>query len=360
MRYYDIQIRKPNSNELVRPTSLARLNLPSTFTSVVNGQNIPGALKVEFNLLSNNAHSFEGGSYVRIWGVGLTEIAQAFNLNGYPIIVKGGMSKGLPLAKPEQAGVLVSGKIFQAYGNWIGTDQTLELQLLPDVGTQNAPKNFAIVWPKNTPLSQAIESTLAAALPDFTTRTVRISPDLKLAAPMWGTWGTLEEFSKAILQISLLQQFKGIKPIGGGPYPGVKMTVKDKTILVYDGTLDYTVNSKTAPKKIAFNDLIGQPTWLNGTTINFKTVMRADINVGDYVSLPPGLASPYVLTSPGAALPNAPSRAKLTFTGTFNVVRMQHFGDSRQPDAASWCSVFNATFLSGSQDPTNPAQLGGA
>lgn len=350
MRYYDIQIRKPQTNDIVRPASLASLNLPTTFTSLVNGKNLPGALKVEINLLSNNYHSFEAGSYIRVWGIGLSSLAQAANLNGFPIIVKGGMSAGLPLAKPEQNGILISGQIFQAYGNWIGTDQTLELQVLPDTGTANAPKNYVINWPKNTPLSQAIETTLAAALPNFTKRTVKISPDLKMAAPMWGQWGTLQEFADAIFKISMAPQFKGIKPLTGGPYGGVRIpTPKDNTILVYDETVDYTVNSQADPKKIAFEDLIGQPTWLNGTTINFKTVMRADIDVGSYVSLPPGLASPYVLTAPGASSPGAPSRERLTFTGVFNVVRMQHFGDSRQPDAASWCSVYNATFITGSQ-----------
>lgn len=350
MRYYDIQIRQPGSNQLVRPASLAKLNLPSSFTSVINGQNIPGALKVELNLLSFNAHAFEGGSYVRIWGVGLSELVQSFNLNGYPIIVKGGMSKGLPLANPAQAGILASGKIFQAYGNWIGTDQTLELQLLPDTGTTNAPKNYSCIWPANTPLSQAIETTLAAALPNVPNRIIKISPDLKMAGPSWGTWGTLEEFSQAILKMSLLPQFKGLKPIGGGPYPGVKiLPPKDNTILVYDGTVDYTQNSFSNPVKIDFNDLIGQPTWLEASVINFKTVMRADISVGDYIDLPAGLAPPYVLTAPAAATPGASARDRLTFTGTFKVNRMQHFGDSRQPDAASWCSVFNAAFISGSQ-----------
>lgn len=359
MRYYDIQIRRPGSNDLVRPASLARLNLPSTFTSVVNGKNLPGALQVELSLLTYNYHSFEQGSYVRIWGVGLSEISQSNNLNGFPIIVKAGMSKGLPLAKPEQAGIVAQGKIFQAYGNWVGTDQTLELQLQPDTGTANAPKNYSMTWPKNTPLAQAIETTLAVALPDHTV-TVAISPDLKMAAAQWGVWGKLEDFAKAIYNITTQQQFKGIAPLSGGPYPGVRITVKGKNVIVYDGTRNYSDNSAANPIKIKFEDLIGQPTWIEGNTLNFKTVMRADISVGSYVQLPPGLTSPYVLTTPGAALPGTPSRNRLTFTGTFRVTRMQHFGHSRQPDAASWCTVMNASFIQGSQDPTNPAQLGGA
>ncbi len=359
MRYYSIDIRRPNGGALVRPSTLASLNLPASFTSVVNGKNLPGALMVELNIIGYNYHAFEQGSYVRIWGVSLKELAQANDLNGFGIIVKAGMSKGLPLAKPQQSGIVAQGKIQQAFGNWVGTDQSLELQLLPDTGTALTPKNYSFIWPANSPLARAIETTLSMALPDHRVR-MAISGDLKLAAPQWGTYGKLEDFAKAIFNVTTMQQFKGIRPLSGGTYPGVRMTVKDKIVLVYDGTQDYSENSYSNPKQIQFEDLIGQPTWIQENTLNFKCVMRADISVGDYVKLPQGLTSPYVLTTAAAAVPGAPSRAKLIFTTTAKVTRLQHFGNSRQPDAASWCTVMNASFEGNKVDPTNPAQLGGA
>lgn len=357
MRYYSIEIR--NKGELIRPASLASLKLPETFASTVNGRNLPGALMVELNLLSYNYHSFEGSSYVRVWGVSLQELAQSNNLSGYDILVKAGMSKGLPLAKPSQAGIVAQGKIQQAFGNWIGTDQTLELQLLPGTGSGIGPRNYSFNWPANTPLSQAMETVLAVALPREYRVKMAISQDLKFGAAQWGTYGTLEDFAAAVFKISMMSQYQGIVPLSGGKYEGVRITIKDKTVLVYDGTQDYSTNSYNTPKQILFEDLIGQPTWMQGNELNFKCVMRADLSVGDYVKLPQGLSSPYVITTPNAAIPGAPSRNKLTFTGTFKITRMQHFGNSRQPDAASWCTVMNAALITSSLDASNPAQVGG-
>ncbi len=345
MRYYDIRITKP-SGELVRSASFARLGLTNTtFTSVINGRNLPGALAVEINVPAAHYHAFEGGSYVRIWGLSIRELSQSNDLSNCRIVVKAGMSRGLPLAKPQQSGIIAQGKIFQAFGNWVGTDQSLDLQMLPaDTGTQAAPKNYSFVWQANTPLREAIETTLAAAMPGQRP-TIAISDQLKMAAPQWGIFGMLQDFAKAISQLTTQSQFNGIRQLSGATYQGVKIIVKDNRVLVYDGTVDYSANTYVRPKAIAFEDMIGQPTWISPTEVNFKTVMRADVSVGDYVRLSPQLTPPYVLTSPGAAIPGAPSRNDLTFRGTFKVTRMQHFGHSRQPDAASWCTSFNAAFI---------------
>ena len=56
-------------------------------------------------------------------------------------------------------------------------------------------------------------------------------------------------------------------------------------VYAYDGTTSFT------PKAINFFDLIGQPTWLNYAQIQIQVVMRGDIQVGDVVSLPSGLAN---------------------------------------------------------------------
>jgi hypothetical protein len=58
------------------------------------------------------------GSFVRVWGIGVDQINQAQNLHGKPIKVFGGMAKGLPLAKPEQAGLLTQGYVFKSDRLW--------------------------------------------------------------------------------------------------------------------------------------------------------------------------------------------------------------------------------------------------
>lgn len=341
MRYYSITITDPATGNVIRPRIFQPLKLPDTYTSYVNGKTLPGALDIEIQAVAYPYAVPKQGSFIRIWGISLQEISNGTDLNGKDIIVKAGMQKGLPLARPSQNGVILQGSIFQCNGNWIGTDKTLDIMLLP---TEAKPKNFAFNWPKNTPLADAIKATLGTALPNLDPK-ISISGDLKLPGNMVGSYAKLEDFAQAIKRVSNLPAFAGIKTLSGAKYSGVDITVKEKTVLVYDGTADYAANSYSNPKKIDFIDLIGQPTWLNATKINFKCVMRADISVGDYVSLPTSLAPPYVLTTQGSALPNTPARDKLTFKGgKFVVQNVYHWGRYRQPSAEAWCTTYDAVF----------------
>ena len=95
--------------------------------------------------------------------------------------------------------------------------------------------------------------------------------------------------------------------------------------------------AQTAKKNVSYQDLIGQPTWIDAPTISFKTVMRADINVGDYIKLPNTVA-----TSTPQSVIGTPLRNRPTFQGLFQVQIVRHLGNFRQPDAASWVTVFNA------------------
>ena len=95
----------------------------TVFTSYANGQNIQGALQVELDIPVAAMHSPDNaGAFVKIWGVPLSMISQANNLNFKGIKVYGGFQKGLPLANPKQSGFLVRGFISQSFGNWQGTD----------------------------------------------------------------------------------------------------------------------------------------------------------------------------------------------------------------------------------------------
>lgn len=356
MRYYSITLRDPNSGEVYRPKAFQRLNLPDSYTSYVNGKTLPGALNVEIQVQAYNQAAFRQGSFVRIWGVSLEELRSATNLYDFEITVKAGMQKGLPLANPAFAGVIIEGRVFQALGNWSGTDMTLDLMLIPPTGVGTKPLNFPFTWRQGSQLSEAIQSTLRTAMPDYTVK-MAISPQLVATVTETGIYSRLDDFSSAVWKLSQLKQFQGISPQGGGPYPGVHMTVRGKEILVYDRTQDYGGATFNSPKEIKFQELIGQPTWISSTSINFKCAMRADMQVGDYVKLPEKLAPPYVLTSQGAGLPNTPSRDRTTFSGKFVIQEMFHFGNFRQADAASWVTSFNAVFV-----PLNTGQTytGGA
>lgn len=329
MRYYSIIITDPVSGAIVRPKSLAALNLPATYTSFVNGQTLPGALNVELDLSVFDFATPAADSFVRVCGVSLEEVSQANDLNGKNIAVYAGMQKGLPLANPKQAGLIVKGFVFKAFGNWIGPSQTLDLIVQagssPDgLGSAAKPKNLLHSWKKGTPLGDAIKNTLSTAFPGYTAN-VNVSPKLVLAEDDTGYYADVTQYAQYVQNTS--------RAIIGGGYQGVHVTLTDKAFNVYDGT------TQTAPKQIDFLDLIGQPTWIDPLTLQFQCTMRADLSVGDYVKMPPTA----VTTTSGGAVPSGSTlRASSVFQGTFQVGQVRSVGNYRQPSGASWVTVVNA------------------
>lgn len=317
MRFYRIEIFDATSKQPILPTSLGNLGITSLLPS--GGVN-PAALTVEFDIPVAPLHVPNGQAFVRIWGIGLQQIGQAFNLNGADIKVYGGMSKGLPLANPAQQKLLVSGTILQAFGNWVGTDQTIDLILSPQTGTNDKPLNVVLNWLAGTPLADALKVTLKTALPQAVQK-ISVSPRLVLNHNQPGYYNTVEQLAGVIYDLS-----KSIITDAG--YPGVAIGYDGVTVTVSDQS------SPLPPTAIAFQDLIGQPTWVEPQIIQVKTVMRGDIGINDVVTLPQGVVS---------TTANALRRFQdeTTFSGNYVVNAMHHFGASRQPDAASWNTTMN-------------------
>ena len=329
MRYYDIRITSAGGTSAARYVSTQADGTPD-----------PGALMVEIDVNSTAYAVPAGASFVRVWGVSLQELGAAANLTGKGIAVYGGMSKGLPLANPAQQGLLVQGIVQQAFGNWIGTDMTLDLiitagQPLQDKNTPQV-KNFAFSWAKGTPLAAVIRDVLATNYPGITAN-INISDKLVLNYDAPGYYGTLIEFAQAIKRMSLMI-------IGTEQYQGVNVVISGNTFSVYDGT------TFKSPINIAFTDLIGQPTWIENFRIMVTTVMRGDISIGDFIKLPP---KTLLTTTQGA---QSQYRDAAIFQGTYQVggeYGIRHVGNSRQADGRSWISTFDCY-------PNVPPSIGNA
>lgn len=343
MRFYEIQITNPKTGAMIRPKSWEPLKLDATYSSYVNGLTLPGALNVELDMPMAPFGLPKQGAYVKIWGVSWEEIAQSNDLTGCNVTIFAGMKKGLPLAKPAQSRfpLVQNARILQAFGNREDKLQSLDLVLQPSVGTLAKPLSIVIDWDKKT-LAAALETTFRTSFPAFS-RVIAISDSLKMSSQQPGTYKTLQGLASEIKVITQDKQFQGIRPLGGGQYTGVDIYVKGKTIFAVDGTKDVGQPTFNTPLQIAFEDLIGQPTWIAANRINFKTVMRSDIGISDYIRLPANLGSPFVLTQPGnSAFSGVPARSQSTFKGKFWIKEKHEFGNFRQPDARSWVSSINA------------------
>lgn len=328
-RYYSVVITNQGGTVITPPGAAS--GSQATYTSFVNGQIQPNALDMEMDVsvasFDTPAGMGDTGSVVRLWGVSLQEITQAFNLNNNLISVYGGFQKGLPLANPAQAGLLFSGYIQQAYGNWIETDMTLDLVIQAgtgpmgnnNTGTRAKPANLVLNWQKGQNLRESLQQTLATAFPGRTVN-FNISSNLVFqSAPFIGTYATMNELSSVVQQLS-----RAVLNKQG--YGGVKIIFDQNTIKVFDGTTQQT------PKMILFQDLIGQPTWLGPNQVQIKCPMRADVKVGDQVTLPQAQAT----TTPQS---QSQLRTKSGFTGTWQVITVRHIGRFRQPTADAWVTV---------------------
>lgn len=313
MRYYTIKITEPNAGPNATPLQ--------EFSSFVRNRHVPSALDIEMDVPVTFYADPMGGAFVRIWGIDIQMLRQASNFNGKSIQVFGGMERGLPLAKPRQNGLLAAGTIQQAFGNWIGTDMTLDLVFTAGNTKQNELINGTIDWKQGMALSVAIENTLRVAFPTYE-REINISPNLKLPSDQPGFYGTMLQFARFVNEIS-----RSI--VQGNDYRGVQILLKEKKFIVLDGT------RKTAPRPIEYTDMIGQITWLSSASVSITTVMRADLQSGDYVNLPPFL---------GITVPQSFSQARISesFKGVWQITSVRHTGRFRFPSATSWVSVIEA------------------
>ena len=301
-----------------------------TYRSHPGGQIDPGALNVEFDIPVGPGASPVGSGLVRVWGIGLQDIAQAKNLSNKAIKVFGGMKPGLPLAtiQAPEAGLLVQGQIYPAFGNWVATDMTLDLVIIPGTtGWEGNPANLVVQHKTGDKLGDVVKKTLSTAYPKLTP-SIKVSDSLVLDHDGFGVYQSFEQFADIVRKMSL-----SIMNAGGffqtGTYPGVNMVQAGDSINVYDGT------QKSETKTVNFYDLLGQPTWIGVNSIQFKTVMRGDIAIGDTITMPPTIATTTAQSNPQL-------RDNSQFQGTFQVKQVRHIGNFRQPDGMSWNTTFDA------------------
>lgn len=320
MRYYSIVLTS-KSGKVITPQSLNGANTGATYTSFVNNQTLPGALNVEFDIPVAPFATPMGNAQITIWGPSLFEISQSNDLNGTSIQVFGGMKKGLPLANQNQSGLLVQGYVFQAFGNWINTEQNLVLVITPTTPS-TTPPNIVLNWKKGTQLSDALKTTLSTAYPSLK-QNINISSNVVSSEDTTVVCNSLIELAQFVKERSA--------EIVGGTYQGVDIQLTQTTFNVYDGS------SQTTPKQIQFQDLIGQPTWIDPATVQAKFVMRADLSIGDFIKFP---VTP-VISNPTSVSPFV--NQKLTFQGSFMIQRIRHVGVFRQAGADSWVTVVDAS-----------------
>lgn len=316
MRFYDFQIFDKKGKLYRRYKSLDDY-----------GNFNPGCLMVEFDIQKYGMSTPMGSSFFRVYGVSVKEMQQA-QQNMFGMTIKGfaGMSKGLPLSKQKQSGLILEGEIQQPFGNWQGTELSLDMIITAGYGSTSSPVNITMPWLKGQKMSIALYFALQRAFPDYKIK-IEVSDNLVMNydAPIFCS--SLQQLASNLKSIS-----KGI--IKDPNYLGVEISIfPGKEIRAWDSE---TNSRKNEPIKIEFTDLVGQPVWIEFNKVQIRTVMRADINVGDYLKMPKGV---FTITQ---ASSYSQYRNISAFTGIFQVSAVRIIGNNRQPDANSWVTIIEA------------------
>ena len=331
-RYYSIEIGGTTPQATPVPGGSTTPSLSATFTNMYGGKWDPGAPMIDLDIQASSMdQAFGLAATVTIWGVSLKQIAQASNFNGSSIIIRAGMQNGLPLATAavnnNQQGIILTGQVFSAFGNYIGVNQSLILQCsVTGLLTQANPGNIVFNWTKGQQMGIAIYNTLHAAYPNAVIQGYQsISQKLVQGQDEPSTYDTINQFSTYITNKS--------QAIIGGSYSGVSIYPNGLGFQVFDNS------NTTAPvTAIKFQDMIGQITWLGINQVSFSTVLRADLTVGSNVSFPP-VASFQTTTTTNSY---AAFRNSATFSGTWIIQYVRHVGNNRAPDATGWISTYQA------------------
>jgi hypothetical protein len=190
----------------------------------------------------------------------------------------------------------------------------------------NAPVNLPLLWRAGTPMKDAIVNSLKIGFPGYTV-SCNISPNLVLQNDEVGFYENVTQFAQWARNLSL----DIVKTEG---YTGVEIVVQQSNFVVFDGT------SPVMPKAIAPTDLVGQPSWFAPNSISAALVMRGDLNINDYITFPK-----VQFTTQASALTQYASKS--IFQGVFQIYKIRHTGNSRQPSGTSWTSTIECVQLPG-------------
>jgi hypothetical protein len=318
----------------------------ASWSSVVNGSNLPGALDIDFDIELSSAVS-TGSLTIR--GIDQQQISQATVFTGQTVQLYAGFTDGLPLATDQfpHQGLIAHGQIWPSFGNWTGNDLSLSFIIKPGgpAGGPTDVKNIIHNMPKDSLLSDAIKNALTTAFP-ASKFLISISDSLKLNEPDQGFYQGMDQYQNYVKSLS--HSILGTPSVSG--YQGVQFLATGYNQYV---VTDFTKTGGTIA--IQFEDLVGQPCWIGFNTIQVKTVLRADLNAAISamghvdITLPNPLL---VNTSVSGAYTLRPSPTTgmnqyehgniLTFTGTWKVIKIRHIGHLRQPTGEAWVTVIDA------------------
>lgn len=329
MKYYLLEITDENGNTPVDGEG----NPIGPFDT----SKTPGAgLQLEFDALITGYDVVSSGTSIALYGVPISMLRESANLAGYQISLTAGFISGLPLANEDQCGLIIQGVIFNPYGNWMGTHQSLNLIVNPSAVLNDKGQEIAITvdGKKGDLFSDVLMRALKTAYPKFQIE-ISISDKLVLQEDGKGVYPRLA-------QLAASMRSQSYYVINDQSYSGVQMVMQGNSIRVFDNT-----SGNGSAIKILPHELLGQPTWIGINTISFKCPLRSDLRLADEIELPVNIISgPGELLAVNSERSYSSMRDKVSFSGKFQINSVRHVGDYLSADNSnSWVTIYEALVL---------------
>jgi hypothetical protein len=354
MRYYKITFKNPDGSKIRGVNQF----FPDSISSHSDeGIYNPGALEVEFEIANAWGHNLAAQTHLRIHNPTLQMVQNSQQYNGSICEIRAGFMQGLPLANPNQAGVIGYGRVQNTFANWLGTDLVLDFIIYPSssfgspdlIFSANTGPGSAISYPFKWTQGSILDAIKATFSP--LGMTIKGSVSDKLNNPPLGgveTWlsnyQSFAEFMRG-LSISIInppsQQTTGTgtnqTATGQGQwqnYLGVQMfwIPNNNEIYVWDGTVP------AGAIELKYEEFIGQPTWLSvAGFLQSVHPMRSDISLGFNVKYPqsiPTQANPSQIAVRDTLV--SPS------SGLLFVQQVRHVGRFRDTSPTGWVTYIDA------------------
>ncbi len=329
MKYYRLEITDKDGNT---PLDAAGNPIGPFDSSLTPG----AALEIQFDALITGYDVVMSGTNIAIYGVPVTMLRESAQLAGCQINLTAGFTAGLPLANPNQAGLILSGQIYNPYANWLGTHQSLNFIVNPSplLNDQGQAASITLDGKKGEKLSDVLTRALTTAYPGFTLD-IAISDLLVLAEDGVGVYSRLTQLAATI-------RSQSFSIINRDDYTGVQMVMQNRKIRVFDNTVGEAGGIQILPQ-----ELIGQPTWIGPVSASFKCPLRADLRCGDRVELPQNIISgPGALLAVNSERSYSSLRSQVNFSGAFLITSVRHVGEYLNPDNSnSWVTIYEAVAL---------------
>jgi hypothetical protein len=207
--------------------------------------------------------------------------------------------------------------------------------------------NIVLIWTSGQKLSDALQQCLKTAFPK-TTITIDISDKLVQNHDEKGFYQTIGQLATYIRQVSTFIMQGSTKN-----YTGVSISFANGKITVTDSEASSKSFTQSA-YTINYTDLVGLPIWIAAQQIQVKTVLRADIQFDQVITIAP-TPTLAAFVNGGVAFDNPSdldNRGKMVFSGNGKIMAIDHYGDSRSASGDAWVSVYTV-YVGNEANPVN-------